>query len=285
MRRATFWPRTLPWRFPAGWYAIQHGLQDLTFGSGRRSPTATGLRRSPRPRAPLGASAGGATENSRRADARYVSTSSAWRAVAPAELGAEDLGHPRGDRGAAVGELLGEPGPAGEHVVERQGELVADGPRDLGLEERTARDERPEQVELGPERDDGRGLGPVPGDQPRRRRPARSAATAAMVASSAAIRAEGVGVGRPDEAPVGGLARARRGRLAAEDGVDDVAGHDPVGRVLAAADPDDAVRLDRDPVLARRLDRRAVRRRDERPEARRTCRRRRPASGRRPSSR
>ena len=52
----------------------------------------------------------------------------------------------------------------------------------------------------------------------------------------------------------------------AERGVDRLLGHQPVGRVLAAADPDEAVGLDDDPMLARGRDRRAARRRDQRPQ-------------------
>ena len=54
-----------------------------------------------------------------------------------------------------------------------------------------------------------------------------------------------------------------------EGGIDDVAGHDPIGRVLAAADPGQAVGLGRHPMLARRLDGRAVGAlvRDERTES------------------
>ena len=49
--------------------------------------------------------------------------------------------------------------------------------------------------------------------------------------------------------------------------VDHVAGHDPVGRVLAARDPDEAARVGGDAVLARRLHGRAAGVADERPHA------------------
>ena len=60
---------------------------------------------------------------------------------------------------------------------------------------------------------------------------------------------------RPAIGELGGRARPGPGG-GAQHGVDGVAGHDPVRRVLAAADADQARRLDRDPVLARHLDRR-----------------------------
>ena len=91
----------------------------------------------------------------------------------------------RRDRRAAVGQLLSEPGPPGEDVVERERELVADGPGDLGLEEGAARDERPEQVELGAR------ARPRPGASVPWRATSRAAAsgptaaTAGIVASSA----------------------------------------------------------------------------------------------------
>ena len=151
-----------------------------------------------------------------------------------------------------------------------------------------------------------RGSGPAPGEPPRRPRPrgtrgpaasrrsrsssAPSATTAGasvpwratswattvwpqariagMVASSRRDPGLGARVGGTDQPPVGGLAPPRRRRVGAEHGIDDVERHDPVGRVLAAADPHHAVRLDGHPVLARRLDRRAVGRRDQRPEPR-----------------
>ena len=94
-----------------------------------------------------------ATENS-RARRRGTSRPRGLAGLAPAEVGAEDLGDARGDGGAAVGQLLGEARPAGQDVVERQRQLVAGGPGDLGLEERPTRDERPEQVQLRAERDD-----------------------------------------------------------------------------------------------------------------------------------
>ena len=90
--------------------------------------------------------------------------------LAPAELGAEDLRDARRDRRAAVRQLLGEPGPARQDVVERQRELVAGRPGDLGLEERRARRRAAAAGRSSaPERDDGRRLRPVPGDEPRRR--------------------------------------------------------------------------------------------------------------------
>ena len=102
--------------------------------------------------------------------------------LAPAELSAEDRGHPRGDRRAPIRQLLGEPRPARQDVVEREGQLVAGRPGDLGLEERcgpaTSGRSRPR---LRSEGDDRRRLRAVPGDQPDARRPARRAASAGIV--------------------------------------------------------------------------------------------------------
>jgi len=53
-----------------------------------------------------------------------------------------------------IGPLLGEPGPPGEDVVERTGELVAGRPGHLGLEVVDVGRERAEQVELAAEGDD-----------------------------------------------------------------------------------------------------------------------------------
>ena len=69
------------------------------------------------------------------------------------------------DRGAPIGELLGQPGPTRQDVVERQGGLGPDGPDDLDLEVGDVRSERTEQVELATERDHVARLGPVAGDE------------------------------------------------------------------------------------------------------------------------
>ena len=128
-------------------------------------------------------------------------------------------------------------------------------------------DERPEQVELRAERDDGRCLGPVPGDEPGGRLRIAPRRRAGIVASSVAIRSSAARSAAPtSRRSAVWLGRVRR-RVPPEHGIDHVAGHDPVRRVLAAADPHDAVRLDRHPMLARGLDRRSARRRDERPQA------------------
>ena len=210
--------------------------------------------------------------------------------LVPAELRAEDRGDARCDRRAAIRQLLGEPHPAGEHVVDRERELVAGRPRDLGLEVVDALAERRREVQLAGEGHHLRRLAPVairepardPGG-PRRSRLAR-------------MRRGGVPE-RPLEAggDLGELV-ARRGadewqvrrrridgaspRVLPERRVDHVAGHHPVGRVLAAGDPHEAARVAGDAMLARRLHGRAAGVADERPHARRTCRRCRPASGR-----
>jgi hypothetical protein len=71
---------------------------------------------------------------------------------------------------------------------------------------------------------------------------------------------------RAGETAVGSGAGQALRSLTPEHGVDDVAGHDPIRRVLAARDPDDAVALDRDAMLAGCLHGRATTRRDERPQ-------------------
>ena len=181
-------------------------------------------------------------------------------------------------------QLLGQPRPASEHIVERQRELVTDRPQDLGLEERAAGDERTEQVALGAEGDDAWRLRAVARDEPIRHLRAELADRRDRHELGGDA-GQGIGVGGADEPSLGGVARARLGGRATEDAVDDVAGHDPVGRVLAAADAHDAVRLDGHPVLARRLDGRAVGRARRAAGDPRTCRPRRRGSGSRPSSR
>src|SRR5512147_2907924 len=65
--------------------------------------------------------------------------------LAPPELPPEDLGDPWRDRRAAIRKLLGEPGAAGQDVIEREGKLLASGPRNLAFHERSTGHERPEQ--------------------------------------------------------------------------------------------------------------------------------------------
>ena len=77
---------------------------------------------------------------------------------------------------------------------------------------------------------------------------------------------EGVAIGGADEPAVRRQARTRAGRIVPERGIHHITGHDPVGRVLAATDADDAIGLGRDAMLARGLDRGAARRRDKRTE-------------------
>ena len=194
-----------------------------------------------------------------------VSTSSAWRASPQPRSAAgarrRAARSPRRGRAAPGRAASGGPGRRRATAPARGGRPTPPRPRG------TARpgDERPEQVELGAEGDDGRRLGPVAGDQPSRGLRSDRRGPPGSVDSSPAIRASASGRRRrPAVARPCRWGGARR--FAPEDRVDDVARHDPVGRVLAAADPDDAVRLDRHAVLARRLDRRAVGRRDERPQ-------------------
>ena len=65
---------------------------------------------------------------------------------------------------------MNDPHATGKDVVDREGELVADGPRHLHLEVVLAVDEPAEQPELAAEGDDGRRLTPVSGDEPGRDR-------------------------------------------------------------------------------------------------------------------
>ena len=117
------------------------------------------------------------------------------------------------------------------------------------------------------EGDDGRRLGAMPrrraraasGCDRRERRDRRRAPRRSARARRRRRRRRG-GARRSRSAAPRAASRPRAASI-------DVAGHDPVGRVLAAADADDAVRLDRDAVLARCLDGRAARRRDQRPQA------------------
>ena len=265
-------PRTLPWRFQAGWYAVHKRLPipDFRVSPSTESPSSRTQQWSvPRRGAlvrrsrPVGCRD---RELAPSADARNESTSRRWRASPQSRSAARIGSDPRRDRGPAVGQLLGQPRPAREDVIDRQRQLVASRPGDLGLEEEAAR--RPVDAagrvrrrgrrRRAPRSRAGRPAAPLS--------PVRSSRTAGMVDSSPAIRASAVGVRRPDQPSLGRVARAASRLFAPEDRVDHVARHDPVGRVLAATDPDDTVRLDRDAVLARRLDGRPARRRDERPQ-------------------
>ena len=143
--------------------------------------------------------------------------------------------------------LLAEPHPAREDVVERQRQLVPDRPGDLGLEERAGR---------------GRAAaaGPAPARAPRRPAPPCRAARRA-----GRPRRDGRGdprdrrelggdpverVGGRPRRPAGRsavCARPRSRRLGPSTASIDVASHHPVGRVLAAADPHDAVGARRSP--------------------------------------
>ena len=134
---------------------------------------------------------------------------------APAEVGTHDLGDARGDGSAAVGQLLGQAGATSQDVVERERQFVADGKGHLGLEEVAPRDERPQQVQLRAQRDDGRGLRPVPVDQSCRRL-LPDLADGRDRGQLAGDPCQGVRVGRADEPSLGGvagsLARAPRAR-------------------------------------------------------------------------
>ena len=119
----------------------------------------------------------------------------------------------------------------------------AGGPDDLGLEVVAAVDRA---ARAGRAR--GRGATtsaasrPVAGDEPTRPRPGRDPCSAASRAGQR--RRAPAGRRAPTRRQLGGprRSRRRRARRADERGVDGLLGHQPVRRVLAAADPDEAVR-------------------------------------------
>ena len=82
---------------------------------------------------------------------------------------------------------------------------------DLGLEERTARDERPQQVELGAEGDHGRAPPCRAGRRADPPPPAPRSRIAGMVDELGGDPGQGIGVGGADEPPLGRVARARLG--------------------------------------------------------------------------
>ena len=142
---------------------------------------------------------------------------------------------------------------------------MARGPGNLRLKERAPGDERADESELSAKRDDRRRLRPVPVHKsPRRLRSHLGDGRDGRKSRDDPV--ERVGLRRADEAALLRVAGPGLGAVATEDGVERIAGHDPVGRVFAAADANDPGRADGHPVLARGLDGRAVRRGDERPK-------------------
>ncbi len=188
------------------------------------------------------------TANSRRAPSRNSSTSCAWRSSSQPSSAPRIRRDPGGDRRSAVRQLVGQAHPARQHVVDGQGQLVAGRPGDLDLEMLLAVDEAAEEPELAPERDHVGGLRPVTPDEPRRHGRIEPAGRRQRGAESIQL------------GPVGGADQPARdrsrgpGRLAgaedADGGVDRLLGHEPVGRVLAAAHADQPVGLHDDPMLA-----------------------------------
>ena len=80
--------------------------------------------------------------------ARGTTRPRAWRARLDQPSSAPTISATRGAIAApAVGQLLGEPRPADEHVGDAERELLADGPRDLGLQVVDLRAERSQQAE------------------------------------------------------------------------------------------------------------------------------------------
>ena len=165
--------------------------------------------------------------------------------------GAGDRGDPRRDRLATVAAAPGRVGAGGR--AGRRATAPARGPRPTPPrprgtgsrdERRTRSSSRPSARTLG--------LGPVAVHQ----RCARPRARSPVAAGEPGRHRVQAGAGRrADDRQLGRRARPARA-LVAEHGIDRVAGHDPVGRVLAAAHPHQAGRLDADPVLARDPDRR-----------------------------
>ena len=119
MRRATFWPRTFPWRLPARCYAMNVGLHSPDFQS------TGGGRRDRRTRASPGGG-DGELAASRREVVLHLERLPRF---APAEFLAEDLGDARRNRRATVGQLLGKPRSARQDVVERSGPAPGGRPR------------------------------------------------------------------------------------------------------------------------------------------------------------
>ena len=193
------------------------------------------------------ATVGGATENSppRRSEER-LDLARPPRLV-PAEVAPPRISATRGataaPRSGSSWARAGSAATATSSIDSASSCRAAHG--DLRLEERPAGDERPEQVELarrGRRHPAPRSRGGRPGAAAARVRPPRRPGP---LPSSAAIRVQPGPVGRADEPAGRRSGSAVPSRAAgAEDRVDDVAGHDPVGRVLAAADADDPVRLD-----------------------------------------
>src|SRR5258705_171715 len=85
--------------------------------------------------------------------------------VIPAELGAEDRRHARRNPGRSIGQLVDNPHPASQDVVDRECELAPSRPRDLDLEMVLAVDQPAQQARLATERDDLGRLGPVTRDE------------------------------------------------------------------------------------------------------------------------
>ena len=85
--------------------------------------------------------------------------------VVPAKLAAEDRCHAWRDRCSAVRQLLGQPHSAGEDVIDREGVLMAGRPRDLGLKVVDLGPELRQQMLLGAERRNLRGVAAMTTDE------------------------------------------------------------------------------------------------------------------------
>ena len=108
--------------------------------------------------------------------------------------------------GTPIRQLVGNAHPAGEDVVDRQGELAPRRPGDLDLEVVLAVDQGPEQAELATERHDVGRLPPVPGDEA-----GRDVGVESRVAGETARdRVELDSIGGPDQPAGDGPARPAR---------------------------------------------------------------------------
>ena len=102
----------------------------------------------------LVASAGSGTSYSRWADGEVASRSRRACSALDQSSSAPELGHTRSDLRSAVRQLQGEPGPARQDVIERQGRLRPGRRDDLDLEVGDVGSERSQQIELPTEADD-----------------------------------------------------------------------------------------------------------------------------------
>ena len=182
--------------------------------------------------------------------------------LVPAELGGHDGGHARRDAGAAIAARHREAHASREHVVQSEGQLFADGPGHLGLELRDVIGQRPQQVELAPQRQDVTGLRAMSVDEGR-----CPFGVEAVLRGQLGRQAVELVARRGAEQRQAGRRGARGWIAALERHVHGVAGHEPVGGVLAAGDPHQPRGFAVDGVLAADAGRVTAGRADERSQA------------------